>query len=195
MNPKNNSHITGQGPLRKKALDAVIKGKLFAPLTVIITLIFFYLLFFRMESPTSEHDKDRITIPMQNFIVPPPSPKKQKVKKKKSSQSKNEAPANQPDPASLKKLYLTQMVEQINQAKRYPRYERRRNKVGKVKVKLVLNRQGRIESLKILRSSRYSGFNQEAADAIQRAAPFGQFPELLSDERISVIFNIVFRLS
>ncbi len=173
----------------------VLQGKLFTPFVVGITVFFVYLLFFHIEANSTKYNKRRITIPMKNFIVPPaPKPKAVKTKKTVSQEEKNDMP-DQVDLVSLKRLYLTNMVHLINRAKKYPIYELRNNKEGVVKVKLIINKNGTIRALKILQSSRFSAFNAEAKAAIYRAAPFGKFPQLLPDEEISVIFNIVFRLS
>lgn len=177
-------------------LNFILKGNLFLPLALAFTGFFIYMLFFQVDGHSLKYNRKRITIPMENFIVPPPAKPKAKTKKMTApKQSQEQDSSNEVDLTSLKRLYLTHMVQKINQAKRYPRYELRNNKEGAVKVKLTLNKDGTVRSLHIIQPSRFSAFNDEAKAAIHRAAPFGRFPKLLPDEQMSVIFNIVFRLS
>ena len=176
-------------------LDRIMHGNLFVPLLIITTGVFIFFIYFRMEgSQTTNYN--RITIPMKNFIVPPPV-KSRAIKQPQAAKTKNNQNEqdNSADIISLKRLYLVNMVQRINRNKRYPLYEQRKNKEGSVKIKLTISREGRILGLQIITPSRFSAFNQEAKAAIYRSSPFGKFPALILDKKISVIFHIVFRLS
>lgn len=178
-----------------KIFEFILKGNLFAPLTLLVTVFFISVLLFRIDDASSSYYKKRITIPMKNFFVPPPAQPKQKSSAKKKDSSQDDSALNEPDLMNIKRLYLSNMVQMINRAKRYPDYERRSNKEGVVKVKLTIAKDGSIKLLQVLTASRFDGFNKEAKAAILRSAPYGKFPQALPDEEITVIFNVVFRLS
>ncbi len=176
-----------------KFIKYALEGKLFFPFLVFISILSSFLLMANFSSTTMPKVKQRHTIEMKNFLVPPAKPVSPQTKSQKTTSQENDSSAA--DVQSLKMLYLQELVAQIERVKRYPEYEKRFNKEDKVTVQLTLERSGRIKKLEIVRPSRFSGFNKEATAAVRRALPFRAFPEPLPEEEITILFHMVFRLS
>jgi protein TonB len=71
----------------------------------------------------------------------------------------------------------------------FPERARRMNWEGKVFISFVINTDGRVESVLVLRSSGYSVLDRSAVDAVKRSVPFPK-PPYASQIRFPITFNL-----
>jgi protein TonB len=91
--------------------------------------------------------------------------------------------------------YQDSIKQKIQKEKRYPRWALRSGHEGSARITFFVSPSGRIESLKLLRSSGFEELDREALDAVRRAGPFLSFPEELKDDKIIIELDIVFHFS
>ena len=92
------------------------------------------------------------------------------------------------------KGYIGQIQRLIENAKRYPEVSRKAGREGKVKVQFTIFRNGKVGNIKLVTRTPYPKLNQEAMDAVERAAPFSGFPDSLGKKSVSVILPFRFEL-
>lgn len=90
-------------------------------------------------------------------------------------------------------LYFSNLMRSILQNTSYPRRALQRGQEGEIRVAVVINRTGDIQSMNMLEESEYSLLNREAERAIRAAAPFPDVPEAIRGEvyEFSVPFTFV----
>jgi len=92
------------------------------------------------------------------------------------------------------KGYIGQIQRIIEGAKRYPEASRKAGREGKVKVQFTIFRNGEVDNIKLITRTPYPNLNQEAMDAVKRAAPFSGFPDSLAKKSVNVILPFRFEL-
>ena len=92
------------------------------------------------------------------------------------------------------KGYIGQIQRLIENAKRYPEVSRKAGREGKVKVQFTIYRDGKVGNIKLVTRTPYPKLNQEAMNAVERAAPFSGFPDSLRKKSVSVILPFRFEL-
>lgn len=82
----------------------------------------------------------------------------------------------------------------LEQHKRYPRTARMRHQEGMAVVRFVMDREGRIISVKLERASGAETLDEESLALLDRAQPLPPPPEEVSGNRIEVIVPVQFQL-
>ncbi len=80
----------------------------------------------------------------------------------------------------LRTGYLSRVIALIDRAKRYPLRARLAGYQGDVKVSFVIEADGRVQAVRVVRSSGYALLDKAAQKTIWRAAPFPPPPRELS---------------
>ncbi|MBF0282877.1 MAG: energy transducer TonB [Magnetococcales bacterium] len=84
--------------------------------------------------------------------------------------------------------YLSRLHEQLRNAMRYP--ESLKGLSGKVRMTIIISRNGTLESVKLLASSGAEALDQAALASVHNAAPFAPLPDAWKLERIPFTFNL-----
>ncbi|MDL1957739.1 MAG: energy transducer TonB [Candidatus Desulfofervidus auxilii] len=88
--------------------------------------------------------------------------------------------------------YYLQLVKQkIEKNKRYPLLARNKGIEGEVLLKFEILKNGKVKSIKIVKSSHYQILDKAAIESIKKANPFPPFPKELKEN--SLIINISLR--
>lgn len=91
--------------------------------------------------------------------------------------------------------YFEMVRLRIESHKRYPNAAKRRQIEGRVTVRFVIEPDGRISSLKIVKSTRHRALDQAALSAVKKASPFPKPPKNLFKRSISLEITIMFELT
>ena len=94
----------------------------------------------------------------------------------------------------LAKAYFNSMRLMIEKNKRYPQMARRRNQEGSVRVRFVIDKNGNVNSLEIVKGVDYESLNKAALEAVRRAAPFAKPPASISRDALKLELTINFTL-
>lgn len=90
--------------------------------------------------------------------------------------------------------YYSQLARWLNRHKRYPPQARQRRQQGTVRVKFTIDRNGRLLSHQILRSSGHSLLDREVSAMLERASPMPKIPDTMSRPQLTVTLPIMFNL-
>lgn len=101
-----------------------------------------------------------------------------------------------PGPASSTSMprWSARLLEQLEQSKRYPATAQSRREEGTTHIAFTLDRQGRLLSAYIQKSSGSQALDSEALAILSRAAPYPPPPSELAGEQLSLTVPIRFRL-
>ncbi len=94
----------------------------------------------------------------------------------------------------IRSRYLSRVLRRLQEAKRYPSRARRRAIEGRVKLELVIRREGSASPGKILQSSGHDILDEAALEMVERAAPFEPLPEELGVERLELVVPVSYTL-
>ncbi|MBF0229392.1 MAG: energy transducer TonB [Desulfamplus sp.] len=94
----------------------------------------------------------------------------------------------------LAKAYFNSMRLMIEKNKRYPQMARRRNQEGSVRVRFIIDSNGNVNSLEIVKTCDYESLNKAALEAVRRAAPFAKPPASISRDALKLELTINFKL-
>ncbi len=101
--------------------------------------------------------------------------------------------ANVIDSTTLRKNYVAAQYgvirDKVYRALSYPAYAQEEGWQGTVKMRFLVNRDGSVDSIHILKSSGYSLLDNSAVKAVRQAAPFPYAPAMLE-----IILPVVYRL-
>lgn len=95
---------------------------------------------------------------------------------------------------SLDTSYFKLVKKKIDEKIFYPEIARRRNIEGKVKIQFILNNDGNLREIKILKSSGNKILDDASIEIIKKSAPFPKFPENLDYKEISFSIDFNFYL-
>ncbi len=98
------------------------------------------------------------------------------------------------DPNILKG-YLAKVMTKIEKEKGYPEVARKKKWEGRVTVDFVIRRDGGVRDLRLKAPCHHELLNREALAAVQRAAPFGGFPEGIGKSFLKVELPFNFQLT
>ncbi len=90
--------------------------------------------------------------------------------------------------------YLSKVTEIIKNNTIYPFIARKRELEGKVLVEVKLLKNGKIEKIKILKSSGYKILDKSAIKSIKRSEPFPPFPDNLNEPFLILRIPVEFKL-
>ncbi|MBF0389077.1 MAG: energy transducer TonB [Desulfamplus sp.] len=94
----------------------------------------------------------------------------------------------------LAKAYFNSMRLMIEKNKRYPQMARRRNQEGSVRVRFLIDSNGNVNSLEIVKGCSYESLNNAALEAVRKASPFTKPPASISKDALKLELTINFKL-
>ena len=126
--------------------------------------------------------------------------KKKKKKKKKIIKKKREIiipdeTSNQKPLINLKfkENYITRVYRKLSKNKYYPEIEQEMGHTGVINVKFIIQSNGTIKKLEIVKKCRYRRLNQAALTTIKESIPFPRLEDGLNE--LAVNINIVYKLN
>ncbi|MFZ5995360.1 MAG: TonB family protein [Thermodesulfobacteriota bacterium] len=109
-------------------------------------------------------------------------------------------PDSSPAPASASRKhnafegYLALIRTLLEEYKEYPLWARRNNREGIVGLHFVICRDGRVEDLRVVRSSGFSLLDEAAERTVRRIGKFPSIPNELAMNKLSLDVPLVFKL-
>lgn len=94
----------------------------------------------------------------------------------------------------VQQLYIADLKRWVYKKLTYPEKSINRNEQGLVRVNVIIDRKGKVQSVDLVEESEYKRLNQEAVKAVNRSSPFPKIPDELTDENYSFSIPIVFKL-
>ncbi|MCD4718619.1 MAG: energy transducer TonB [Desulfobacula sp.] len=91
--------------------------------------------------------------------------------------------------------YFEMLILRIDYFKNYPESARSRYIQGRVKVEFVLNKDGSLSGIKIIKSSRHKNLDQAALEAVSKASPFPRPPLYIFNPPVRLQISILFELA
>jgi len=85
-----------------------------------------------------------------------------------------------------------QVLAALNRAKRYPNVARRNRQQGVPWIRFVMDRDGRVHSVRLERSSGFDVLDREALALPKRAQPMPRPPETVAGDRIELVVPVEF---
>ena len=109
------------------------------------------------------------------------------------------APESRPAPPSArasdaKPTWEGRVLAALNRVKRYPREASRNRQQGVPWIRFVMDRQGRVRSVRLERSSGFDALDREALTLPQRAQPLPPPPDSVTGDRIELVMPVDFFL-
>lgn len=98
--------------------------------------------------------------------------------------------ANLQQVASARDLYISKLTRTLNQKKRYPEIARKMRQQGRLKVRFVLERDGRILNAELVETTSFSHLNDAAKTLLSEIKKFDPFPSEVSDKEWAVTVPI-----
>jgi protein TonB len=95
---------------------------------------------------------------------------------------------------SLKALYLSNLRKLINKNKVYPKTAKRLKHQGRLKIELIIDKNGNIISKKFLNKSPSIFLNESASNIFKTLTNFGKLPASIAHKPLKVIVPIVYEL-
>ena len=90
--------------------------------------------------------------------------------------------------------YSSLLMSRLNSFKEYPLMARRRGMEGQVVVRLVIQRDGSLQSSSMTRSSGFRELDESAVRLVQRAAPYPPVPDTLAGTVFEFLLPITYAL-
>jgi len=91
--------------------------------------------------------------------------------------------------------YLGTLQRLIASAKQYPESARKLGREGKVTVQFTVLKNGAVKNIQLVSKTNYSELNEEAIEAVKRAAPFSGFPEEIGKPFLDIVLPFRFKLN
>ena len=95
----------------------------------------------------------------------------------------------------LRRSYAGVLAAHLNRHKSYPISARRQGREGTARLRLVVDRTGRVLDARIARSAPFPEFDEAAMSMLARAQPLPPFPNGMSETEIVVMVPVTFELS
>jgi len=157
----------------------------------------------RFRPKTPKQPKDIKQLNIQKRIIPSLKPMKMATVEKNLPDSLVESvnmpiiPDNPEDMSDYvtSNDYFEMVRLRIESHKRYPNAAKRRQIEGRVTVRFVIEPDGHISSLKIVKSTRHRALDQAALNAVKDASPFPRPPKNLFKRSIPLEITIMFELT
>jgi len=83
--------------------------------------------------------------------------------------------------------YLTGIKRKIELVWRYPEVAATAGQQGKLELRFTIRKDGRLEDIRLIKSSGYPILDDEAISAVRLSAPFSPFPKGFNVERINIV--------
>ena len=91
--------------------------------------------------------------------------------------------------------YLGTLQALIASAKKYPESARKSGQEGKVTVQFTVMQNGNVKNIQLVSKTNYRVLNEEAIEAVKRAAPFSGFPDEIDKPFLDIILPFRFKLN
>jgi len=104
-------------------------------------------------------------------------------------------PGEEPLEFSNAREYFEMLILRIDSFKSYPESAKSRYIQGLVKIEFVLNKNGSISRIKIVKSSRHKNLDLAALKAVNKAAPFPKPPQYILNLPVKLQVNVLFELA
>lgn len=105
------------------------------------------------------------------------------------------APVQEQVEFTTAKEYFDMLNLRIASTKKYPEAAKARQIEGRVKVEFVLQTDGTLSDIKIVKSSRHRDLDDAAVEAVKKASPFPRPPSFIFKEAVRMRVNILFELA
>lgn len=92
--------------------------------------------------------------------------------------------------ASARDLYISKLTRTLNAKKRYPEMARKMRQQGRLKVRFVLERDGRIVNAQLVETSNFNQLNEAAQSLLGEIKRFDPFPTEVADKEWAVTVPI-----
>jgi len=93
------------------------------------------------------------------------------------------------------KNYYDMVRMKIEQNKQYPERSKVCHQQGRVIVSFIIDQQGRLSSLRIVKGSRFNALDRAALEAVRKSAPFSEPPVALFKKPLHLELTILFELT
>lgn len=131
-------------------------------------------------------DRPAIPVPVVKPIVDPGPP----VKDTTAPEAKPEPPA--PQPSNAKPTWEGLVLGALNKVKRYPREAAMRRQQGVPYIRFIMDREGKVLSSRIERSSGFRPLDDEAVSLPKRAQPLPKPPAEVKGDTIELVVPVEF---
>jgi TonB family protein len=91
--------------------------------------------------------------------------------------------------------YLGTLQSMIASAKKYPESARKSGQEGKVTVQFTVMKNGNVKNIQLVSKTNYRDLNEEAIEAVKRAAPFSSLPDEMDKPFLDIILPFRFKLN
>ncbi|WIW90363.1 TonB family protein (plasmid) [Sphingobium sp. V4] len=145
-----------------------------------------------IEQPQPEAPK--IQMPTPVTIPTPPPPRPTPPVERTTPQEVKPAPAPPPPPGNAKPTWEGQVLAALNKVRRYPREALFRKQQGVPFIRFVMDREGKVLSARLERSSGVPSLDAEAVGLPKRAQPLPKPPESVVGDTIELIVPVEFFL-
>ena len=95
----------------------------------------------------------------------------------------------------LKERYYSYVVNKIEYNKQYPADEQKKGHEGSIVLKLYINRDGKIDKVRIIRQARYMKLTKAAIMAIKKSLPFKAYSTHIKDDMLILKLELKFALT
>ena len=148
--------------------------------------------------PEKEAKKE---VAQTSVAAPPPSPPapitsamQTEAERKREAAATAAIGTQGAEPSVAVPRWTAKLMDQLERSKRYPAAAQGRREEGTAHVVFTIDRQGRLLSASIQKSSGSEALDTEALALLKRAAPFAPPPPELGPEHISLTVPVRFRL-
>jgi periplasmic protein TonB len=104
------------------------------------------------------------------------------------------APAPSTAPARVSPSWQGRVLSHLERYKRYPRAAQARRQEGVAQVRFIIDREGRVLSVKLDRSAGHEVLDEETLEMVRRASPLPPPPDEMTQERIELVVPVQFFL-
>lgn len=159
--------------------------------------------------PEPKKQENPLPTPVRSKVEPPkvqlssvnplPPPEVQPVSNPIEHVERAAAPERPPVPpasqrSNAKPTWEGMVLAALNKARRYPREAQRARQQGVPYIRFVMDREGRVQSVRLERSSGVTALDDEAVKLPKRAAPLPKPPEGVGAETIELVVPVEFFL-
>lgn len=143
----------------------------------------------KIEPPEIQVKTDSPILPPPPEFVPEPAPR---VEKTTAPEAKPLPPA--PRASTAKPTWEGLVLGALNKVKRYPRYAQSQGQQGTPWIRFTMNREGKVLSVRLERSSGARALDEEALALPKRAQPLPKPPEDVAGNLLELVVPVEFFL-
>ena len=92
-------------------------------------------------------------------------------------------------------LYYSQLAKYTHKYLEYPSRAWDRGREGNIRLRVTIDRSGKVKNAEILDEAKYKSLNKEAKSAVYRASPYPAIPKEIKGEEYDFTFRIVFKIT